>query len=48
LAIDAADLIINAVKTSSSQDLFFINGSFHIGPKELAASEGEIKELGAK
>lgn len=48
LANDAADLIINAVKAPSSQDLFFINGSFHIGPKDVATSDGERKESGAK
>lgn len=43
LANDTAELIVNAIKNPSCQDVYFINSKFYIGDKEKEIVTGEQK-----
>jgi len=43
LASDTAELIINAVKNPSFQDVYFINNTFHLGSRDAGTGEEKAK-----
>jgi hypothetical protein len=43
-ADDTADLIVNAVKTPSPQDVYFINSTIHLGEKGREMIKGSDRD----